>query len=70
MCITTHRDNTHQVKLANHGAPGIQVGFAEDNPTATYWILNPKTKIIILTKDMTFNRSHSETGIRLKNLSW
>ena len=54
MCITTNKDNTHQVKLANHGTPGIWVSYAENHPAVTYRIFNPKTKKIILTQDVTF----------------
>ena len=54
MCTTTFKDNTHQAKLANQGTPGIWVGYAKNHPTGTYWIFNPKTKRIILTRDVTF----------------
>ena len=54
MCITTYRDNTHWVKLANQGIPAIWVGYAKGHPTGTYWVFNPKTKKIILTRDVTF----------------
>ena len=47
--------------LANQGIPCIWVGYAEGHPTSTYWALNPKTKKIILTWDMTFlQKSYSE----------
>ena len=49
MCIATFKDNTHRAKLANQGTPGIWVGYAENHPTGTYRIFNPKTKRIILT---------------------
>ena len=65
MCITTYRDNFYQAKLANQGAPGIWVGFAEVYPIGTYWVFNPKTKKIILTKDVTFLQSHMGTTVEL-----
>ena len=35
--------------------------YAENHPTSTYQIFNPKTKRIILTRDVTFlNKSYSE----------
>ena len=49
ICITIYRDNTHKAKLANQGTPGIWVGYAEDNPTGTYWVSKLNTKKIILT---------------------
>ena len=54
MCITTFKDNTHQANLANQGIPSIWVGYAENHPTGTDQIFNPKTKKIILTQDVTF----------------
>ena len=54
MCIITQCDNYHGAKLANHGNPGIWVGYADGHATATYWVFNPKTKMIILIRDMTF----------------
>ena len=45
---------THWAKSANQGAPGIWVGFAKGHPIGTYQVFNPKTKKIILTKDVTF----------------
>ena len=49
MCVATVKDNTNLAKLANRGTPGIWVGYAENHPTGTYRIFNPKTKRIILT---------------------
>ena len=46
MCIITYKDNTDWAKLANHGTPGIWVGYAENSPASTYWIFSPKTKKI------------------------
>ena len=61
MCIATYRDNTHQAKLANQGNPSILVGYAEGHPTGTYQVFNPKTKQVILTRDMTFlQKSYGE----------
>ena len=61
MCIATYKDNTHRAKLANHRTPGIWVGYAENHPTGTYWVFNPKTKCIILTRDLSFlNKSYIE----------
>ena len=61
MCIATLKDNTHWSKLANRGTPSIWVGYAENHPAGTYQIFNPKTKKIILTRDMTFlQKSYSE----------
>ena len=61
MCLATYKNNTHQAKLANHGTPSIWVGYAENHPTGTYPIFNPKTKKIILTQDVTFlQKSYSE----------
>ena len=54
MCIAAFKDNTYWAKLANQGTPGIWVGYAENHPTGTYRIFNPKTKRIILTRDVTF----------------
>ena len=54
MCITIHHDNSQQAKLANHGNPGIWVGFAEGHPVVTYHAFNTKTRKISLTKDTTF----------------
>ena len=52
MCITTYRDNTNQAKLANQGTPGIWVGYPEGHPTGIYQVFNPKTKKIILARDV------------------
>ena len=61
MCIVTFKDNTHWAKLTNPGTPGIWVGYDKNHPPSTYRILNPKTKRIILTRDVTFlNKSYSE----------
>ena len=61
MCISTFKDNTHWAKLANKGTPRIWVGYAENHPTGTNWIFNPKTKKIILTRYMTFlQKSYGE----------
>ena len=61
MCITTFKDNTHRAKLANWGTTGIWVGWAENHPTGTYRIFNPKAKWIILTRDVTFlQKSYGE----------
>ena len=61
MCIITYKNNTHQAKLANHGTPSIWVGYAKNHSAATYQIFNPKTKKIILTRDVTFlQKSYSE----------
>ena len=54
MCIFTYKDNTHWAELANHGTPGIWVGYSENHPAGTYQIFKPKTKKIILTQDVTF----------------
>ena len=68
MCIATYKDDTHWAKLANRGTPGIWVGYAENHPTSTYQVFNPKTKRIILTRDVTFlNKSYGEYN-RYKNL--
>ena len=61
MCIATFKDNIHRAKLANRRTPGIWVGYADNHPTGTYRIFNPKTKRIILTRDVTFlNKSYGE----------
>ena len=61
MYITTYKDNTHQAKLDNHGTPSLWVGYAENHPTGTYQIFNPKTKKNILTWDVTFlQKSYSK----------
>ena len=61
MCIATFMNNTHLAKLANHGTPGIWVGYAENHLTGTCRIFNPKTKCNILTQDVTFlDKSYSE----------
>ena len=61
MCIATFKDNTHRAKLANCGTSGIWVGYANNHPTGTYHIFNPKTKRIILTWDVTFlNKSYGD----------
>ena len=44
MCIATFKDNPHRAKLANHRIPCIWVVYAENHPTSTYQIFNPKTK--------------------------
>ena len=54
MCVITHQDNSHCAKLANHDTPGIWVGCADGHPTSAYWVFNPKTEKIILTRDLTF----------------
>ena len=54
MRIATFKDNTHFAKLANQGTPGILLGYDENHPAGTYRIFNPKTKHIILTRDVTF----------------
>ena len=61
MCIVTFKDNTHRAKLAYQGTPGIWIGYAKNYPTGTYQIFNPKTKRIILTRDVTFlQKSYGE----------
>ena len=54
LCITTNRDSTHQAKLANYNTPSVWVGYTDGHPTVTYRVFNPKTKKVILTRDMTF----------------
>ena len=44
MFIATFKDNTHQAKLAKQGTLRIWVGYAENHPTSTYQIFNPKKK--------------------------
>ena len=43
MCIATYKDNSHQAKLANHGTPCNQVGYAEGHPTNAYQIFIEKS---------------------------
>ena len=44
MCIATYKDNSQRAKLAMCETPGIWVGYAENHPSSTYQIFNPKTK--------------------------
>ena len=60
MCFATIKDNTHLDKLANQQTPDIWVGYAENHPTGTYQIFNPKTKCIILNCDVTFLKKSSQ----------
>ena len=53
MFITTYWDTSHQAKLANHGTQFWLV-LKKGHPVGTYWVYNPKTKTVILTKNMTF----------------
>ena len=68
MCITTFKDNLHWAELTNHGTPGFWVGYAENHPTGTYQIFNPKTKKIILTQDVTFLQKSYGEYIKVENL--
>ena len=70
MCFTIHRDNTYWAKLANQGTPGFWDGYAEGHPTSIYQAFNPKTKKIILTKDVTFLWKSYFEYRKVKNLSW
>ena len=54
MCNTMNRDNTHRAKLANYDTQDIWVGYTDGDPTGTYQVFNPKTKKILLTRDMSF----------------
>ena len=64
MCIATYKDNTYWTTLASHGTPGICVGYSENHPTGTYRIFNPKTKKVILTRDVTFlQKSYGELRV-------
>ena len=54
MCITKCRDNSHQAKLSNKGTQHTQVGFVKSHPVSNHGVNNPKARIIILTKDVTF----------------
>ena len=61
MCITTYKDSSHWAKLANGGNPSILVSYEKSHCTNIYWTFNPKTKKIILTRDVTFlYKSYSE----------
>ena len=61
MCIITYKDNTHWAKLANHGALGICVGYADGHPSDTCQVFNSKTKKIILFQDVIFlQKSYGE----------
>ena len=61
MCIVPYRDNNHWAEFANHGAPDIWVSCANGHLTVTYCVFNPKTKKIILTRDVTLlQKSHRD----------
>ena len=68
MCITTHWDNSHRAKLANHDIVKLWVGFAEGLWVSTYLVYNPKTKRMNLTKYVTLLNMHMVSGAKLKNL--
>ena len=62
MCITTYSNSTHQDKLANWSTTGMWVGYTDGHPNGTYQVFNPKTKKIILTRDVTFlQKSYGES---------
>ena len=52
--ITTHHDNSHQAKLANHGTSEIWVELAEGHPVGTYHAFNLRMRKNSLTNDVTF----------------
>ena len=61
ICTMTHCGNLNQAKLANQGTIRICVDFVDGHPVDTYYMFNPKTWILCLTKDVTFfNISCSE----------
>ena len=64
----TYTDNSHLAKLAEWGTPGIWVGFAESHQVGTYSMYNPKTKKIILIKDVTFLKKSYGDYDKIKNL--
>ena len=70
MCIDTFKDNTHWAKLANQGTPCIWVGYTENHPTGTHRIFNPKTKRIILTRDVTFLKKSYGAYNKLWGVWW
>ena len=67
--ILSHKNNTHQAKLANQGTPGVWVGYMEGCPTGTYQIFIPKQKILFWPGRWLSYRSPTESILRLKNLS-
>ena len=67
MSITTYKDNTQQAKLANRGTPGIWVDYAEGHPTSTHQVFNPKTKKVILTKDVIFLQKFYSKNTKVEN---
>ena len=61
ICIFTYKDNTHWAKLYNQGTPDIWVGYAEGNPTGSYWIFQPQDKKYYFAQDVTFlQKSYNE----------
>ena len=44
VCIAIFRGDKHWAKLANHGDPGIWVGYADAHPIGTYQVFILKTK--------------------------
>ena len=44
MCVTTNWDNSHCAKLANHGTPGIWVGYADSTPLVNTRYSIPRLK--------------------------
>ena len=67
MCVITQWNKFHHAKLANHGTPGIWLGYTDDHPTSAYQVFNPKAKKIILTRDLSFLQKSYRDYNKVKN---
>ena len=61
----TYCDSTHQAKLAKYGTAGLWVGYSGGHPVITFQIVNPKTRKINVTYDMTFPNKSCDEFIRV-----
>ena len=61
ICISKRNDDLHRSKLTNKGIPCMMVGYAKDNATGTYRLLNLESNRIIKSRNVKWlNRTYSE----------
>ena len=61
ICISKRNNDLHRSKLTNKGIPCMMVGYAKDNATGTYRMLNLESNRIIKSRNVRWmNRTYGE----------